>query len=105
MEVEAYASTEEFSINYQSHDRECLILDQHLQGAKTGLDFLLSTAAARIRLPVILMTARGDAALRARALEAGATAYLDKPLDETLLMAAIDAAIAGSHPPSARAHK
>ena len=91
LEVEVYASTEDFSLNYQPHDRECLILDQHLQGAKTGLDFLLSIAEARIRVPVILMTARGDAALRARALEAGAMAYLDKPLDEMLLMAAIDA--------------
>jgi FixJ family two-component response regulator len=98
MAVEAYASTEAFAEAYRPHERECLILDQHLQNAKTGLDFLKSETRARIALPAILMTGRGDAELRARALQAGAAAYLEKPVDDGLLVAAIAAAIAVRRP-------
>ena len=95
MQVEAYASTESFVASYRPHARACLILDQHL-GAASGLEFLTSAESDAIRVPVILVTGRGDDALRARALEAGAAAYLEKPLDETHLVAAIDAAIANA---------
>lgn len=93
MEVEAYASTETFVLAYRPRERECLILDQHLQGMKTGLEFLASQERASMRLPVILVTGRGDSSIKARALDAGVAAYLDKPIDAMRLIAAIDRAI------------
>ena len=96
MEVEVHASTDAFTQTYRPRPPECLILDQHLQAGKTGLDFLASGAPARLRLPVILLTGRGDTALRAQALRAGAAVYLEKPIDETRLIAAIETAIDGA---------
>jgi two-component system response regulator FixJ len=96
MEVEAYASTETFARSYRPHARQCLILDQHLQGMKTGLEFLASPERAAMRLPVILVTGRGDNEIKARALDAGVADYLDKPIDGTQLVAAIDRAIAAA---------
>ena len=96
MEVEVYASTETFARSYRPRARQCLILDQHLRGMRTGLEFLASPERAAMRLPVILVTGRGDNEIKARALDAGVAAYLDKPIDATQLVATIDCAIAAA---------
>lgn len=93
MRVEAFDSTESFAQAYRRQERACLILDQHLRGMKTGLEFLASRERAAIGIPVILVTGRGDREIRARAMEAGVADYLDKPVDATRLIAAIDQAI------------
>jgi FixJ family two-component response regulator len=101
MEVQSYASTEAFLAGYRPHNRECVILDQHLEGGRTGLDLLACDAWAYFHLPVILMTGRGDDDLRARALRAGVAAYLEKPIDPDRLIAAIDDVI-GNAPISSK---
>ncbi|HXZ00428.1 MAG TPA: response regulator [Stellaceae bacterium] len=94
MTVEDYGSTEEFVRHYRPRGRQCLILDQHLPGT-TGLDFLASPRGAALGLPVVLVTGRGDRALRARAAELGVSVYLEKPVVDNALMAAIHAAVDG----------
>ena len=95
MVVEEYGSTAEFAQHYRRREGECLILDQHLPGI-TGLDFL-STARGQIQdLPVILMTGRGDRAMRDRAERLGVSAYLEKPVGEAILIAAIRRALGDS---------
>ena len=97
MAVEDYGSTAEFAGRYRPGRHQCLILDQHLPGA-TGLDFLSSAEGTRLRLPVILVTGRGDGALRDRAVRLGVSAYLEKPVADGALMTAIDRALAQSKP-------
>jgi two-component system, LuxR family, response regulator FixJ len=92
MEVEDYASTGEFARGYRPGRRQCLILDQHLPGS-TGLDFLASPQSAALGLPVILVTGRGDGAIRDRAHEMGVHAYLEKPVADDALLAAISGAV------------
>jgi two-component system, LuxR family, response regulator FixJ len=91
--VEDYGSVEEFTESYRPQGRDCLILDHNLPGA-SGLDFLGARGAA-VDLPVILITGRGDPSARARALELGVAAYLEKPLDDQALIAAIRSAVVG----------
>ena len=92
MKVEDYASTAEFAQHYRPCACECLILDQHLPGI-TGLDFLSSPKGPTSGLPVILMTGRGDSALRDRAAQLGVSAYLEKPVGDGVLIAAIHRAL------------
>jgi two-component system, LuxR family, response regulator FixJ len=92
--VEDYGSVEEFTKSYRPQGQDCLILDHNLPGA-SGLDFLEARGAAAIDLPVILITGRGDPSARARALELGVAAYLEKPLDDQALIAAIRSAVTG----------
>jgi two-component system response regulator FixJ len=89
MEVEDYASTQDFLHDYRQRRMrgQCLVLDQHLPGV-TGLDFLASEGAA-LDLPVILVTGRGDLAIRNRARALGAIGYFEKPVDTDLLITAI----------------
>ncbi len=56
----------------------------------TGLDLLPHIKAAQPDVPVIMITAYGDADTRARALSAGADGLIVKPIDFGLLRAEID---------------
>jgi CheY-like chemotaxis protein len=65
----------------------------------TGLELLPLVRAARPDVPVIMITAYGDAETRAKVEAAGAVGLITKPIDFTVLKAEIDrrlAAIAGS---------
>ena len=87
-QVEDFRSTREFLGAFRRKERQCLLLDYQLPG-ETGLDFLESVDGAELGVPVILMTAAGDALLRARAAKAGARGYFDKPVDDCALVETI----------------
>jgi two-component system response regulator FixJ len=70
----------------------CLVLDLHLP-VMGGFDVMNTLAQRGERLPVIVITGRGDAQTKARALEAGAIAFLEKPVDDRSLMSAIEIAL------------
>jgi DNA-binding response OmpR family regulator len=57
---------------------DALILDEKMPG-RSGLDVLASVRRAYPALPVVLITAFGGAVIERRALELGATRYLEKP--------------------------
>ncbi len=91
--VEAFGSTAELASRGRPDGPACLVLDQHLPGT-TGLDFLCSPEGAALGLPVILVTGQGDLSIRTRALELGVAMYLDKPIDDGVLIGAIEQALA-----------
>src|SRR4051794_16685625 len=56
IEVEAYASTEEFVRSYRPRRHSCLVLDHHLRDT-TGIEFLGTSAFREINIPVVMITA------------------------------------------------
>ena len=60
----------------------------------TGLELLPRVRAARPDVPVIMITAYGDAETRRKALEAGAAGLLTKPIDFAALRQEIDRRLA-----------
>lgn len=56
----------------------------------TGLEMLPKVKAIRPDVPVIMITAYGDADTERKALQGGATRLLTKPIDFTLLRREID---------------
>jgi CheY-like chemotaxis protein len=56
----------------------------------TGLELLPKAKALRPDVPVIMITAYGDAETKRKALENGAEALLTKPIDFSLLRTEID---------------
>jgi FixJ family two-component response regulator len=58
-----------------------------------GIAVQAALAARGIRLPVIILTAHGDVASARAALKAGAFDFLEKPIDDALLSATIEAAL------------
>ncbi|MBR0801865.1 response regulator [Bradyrhizobium jicamae] len=67
-----------------------LILSDINMPGMSGLEMLPIVRAARPDVPVIMITAYGDAETRRRALESGATDLLTKPIDFAALRQEID---------------
>jgi CheY-like chemotaxis protein len=70
-----------------------LILSDINMPGMTGLEMLPKVKKMRPEVPVIMITAYGDADTRRKALENGATDLLTKPIDFVTLRQEIDARI------------
>ena len=101
-EVKVFASGAEFLESSQAAAPDCLVLDVHMPSI-SGLDVQAALLKRDIHVPIIFITAYDDNALRERALQQGAVAYLRKPLTEQTLLAAIETAVdpkrKQDHPP------
>jgi CheY-like chemotaxis protein len=71
-----------------------LILSDINMPGMSGLELLPKAKAARPDVPVIMITAYGDAETRRKAMEGGAETLLTKPIDFVLLRNEIDGRIA-----------
>jgi CheY-like chemotaxis protein len=71
-----------------------LILSDINMPGMTGLEMLPKVKEIRPQVPVIMITAYGDADTKRKALENGASGLLTKPIDFALLRSEIDARLA-----------
>ena|SRR5215831_12892399 len=91
--VETFESAELFLESSSPDTTGCLVLDVRMPGMG-GLGLLKRLVAAGSRIPVIILTAHGDDDTRQRSLEAGAVAFLEKPVQGAALLNAIRNALA-----------
>jgi FixJ family two-component response regulator len=91
-DVEAFASAEEFLASERLNDTDCLILDVVLPGM-SGFDLQHHLNTERRGIPIVFITAHSDDSSRQRALKAGATVFLAKPVRRESLFKAIQSAI------------
>ena len=70
-------------------DVDMVVSDINMPG-KSGLEMLPRVRAERPDVPVIMITAYGDAETRRKAIERGAVGLLTKPIDFALLRHEID---------------
>ncbi len=70
----------------------CLLLDIRLPGM-SGLDLQRKLKEQGSKLPIVVMTAHGDVGTARRALREGAVDFLEKPVDEADLLAAVSIAL------------
>jgi CheY-like chemotaxis protein len=77
-------------INDASDRSLILILSDINMPGMTGLDLLPKAREARPDVPIIMITAYGDAETKRRALDGGAEALLTKPIDFVTLRNEID---------------
>ena len=81
------------SISNASDASLILILSDINMPGMSGLELLPKAKEARPDVPVIMITAYGDAETKRKALESGADALLTKPIDFGLLRNEIDTRI------------
>lgn len=93
LRARAYESAEGFLANWRSEPPDCVVLDLHMPGLN-GLELMQCLQRLDARLSFVVITAHDEPAMRARCLEAGAGAYLCKPLDEHTLLSAIESVCA-----------
>jgi RNA polymerase sigma factor (sigma-70 family) len=87
-----YDSAEQFLARYRPEWPGCLVLDLRMAGMG-GLALQAELARRGVRLPIIIVTAHGDVAAARTALRAGAVDFIEKPIDNELLLAAITGAL------------
>src|SRR5262245_60980740 len=90
--AQGFSSAEAFLRSNHARDIACLILDVRMPGMN-GLELQRQMVAANWQIPIIFITSHVDDDARARAIEAGAVAFLYKPCREEDLLYAIDTAL------------
>jgi FixJ family two-component response regulator len=90
-DTKTYGSAQEFLDSLQHGVPECLIVDLQMP-EMTGLDLQHHLKDNGIEIPTIVITAHNELATRQLCVDAGAHAYLLKPLQGSALIAAINAA-------------
>jgi DNA-binding response OmpR family regulator len=85
----------------ESQRLDFVLLDLHMPGTN-GFDVLAACQAGQIEVPTIVVTAHDEPGTQERVRALGAAAYLKKPVDRDVLLAAMEAARTGlKHRPPA----
>jgi FixJ family two-component response regulator len=81
----SYVCAEDLLSSGRLDEIGCVITDLRMPGM-SGLELQAKLAEKGLRMPIVFVTAHGDARERAQAMQAGAVAFLDKPFDDNLLL-------------------
>jgi len=92
-EAEGFASVGEFLARRHYDGPCCLVLDVRMPGL-TGLDLQEALRAAGQRLSIVFISGFRDVPVSVKAMKGGAVDFLTKPVDESVLLAAIRQAVA-----------
>jgi RNA polymerase sigma factor (sigma-70 family) len=92
LRTRAFDSAEAFLARYRPEWPGCLVLDLRMPGM-SGIELQAELARRGIALPVIIITAHGDVATTRAALKGGAVDFIEKPIDDEALLAAVRGAL------------
>jgi RNA polymerase sigma factor (sigma-70 family) len=92
LQVEVFASAQDFLRSKRADVPACLVLDVRLRGL-SGLDLQKRMAEAKIEVPIIFITGYGDIPMTVQAMKAGAVEFLTKPFRNQELLDAIQQAL------------
>ena len=87
-----FGSAEQFMDSEARYKAACLIADVRMPGM-SGLELQAKLKAERCRIPIIFITAHGDAKMRIQAMRDGAVEFLTKPFDNAVLLETVHAAV------------
>lgn len=92
LRVRTYPSAEEFLAAYDPRQPGCAVLDVRLRGM-SGLELQACLARDGNSLPIIILTGHGDIPMAVRAAKAGAVDFLEKPVNDEVLLQRIHLAL------------
>jgi RNA polymerase sigma factor (sigma-70 family) len=92
LSVETFASAPKLMGRLPTKGPTCLVLDMRMPGM-SGLELQQELEAAGLRLSVIFLTGYGTVPMSVRALKHGALDFLQKPVEDQVLLDAIHQAL------------
>jgi FixJ family two-component response regulator len=92
LSARCFSSAEQFLESQVRSKVACMIADIRMPGM-SGLELQAKLRAERCRIPVIFITAHGDAEMRIHAMREGAVEFLSKPFDDAVLLEIVHAAL------------
>ena len=90
--VETFASCEAFLAAMRPGREGCLVIDAVLPGMD-GFQLLARLKADKLTLPAIMITGHGDVSMAVKAMQAGASDFIEKPFGHEELIASITHAL------------
>lgn len=90
--VHGFTSVPDFLESCDPEIVACLVLDVSMPGLD-GLELQQLLRHHGILIPIVFLTGHGDIPMSVRAIKAGATDFLTKPVDATVLVKAVGAAL------------
>jgi FixJ family two-component response regulator len=92
LRVVTFSSPEEFRDGHDATVPGCLVLDVAMPGLN-GLELQQALVAAGHERPIVFLTGHGDIPMSVQAMKLGAVDFLTKPVDDSDLLRAIQAAV------------
>jgi FixJ family two-component response regulator len=90
--VTIFAGAEDFLLSPELKQTDCLFLDVQMPGM-SGIELQARLRKELCSLPIIFITAHGDDRTRRQAIGGGAVAFLVKPIDEEMVLNALELAL------------
>jgi RNA polymerase sigma factor (sigma-70 family) len=92
LRVQAWADPQEFMRSFDRQSIGAIVLDVRMPGI-SGLAVLDTLVAQGVDQPVIMLTGHGTVELCRRAFKSGATEFLEKPVDDEVLLETLQNAV------------
>jgi FixJ family two-component response regulator len=92
LRVQTWSDPQEFMHGFDRQSIGAIVLDVRMPGI-SGLTVLDTLIAQGVDQPVIMLTGHGTVELCRRAFKSGATEFLEKPVDEDVLLEALQTAV------------
>ena len=91
--VETYESGDSFLRALDRPRLGCVVADVRMPGTD-GIELVRELARRKVKLPVILISGHADVAMAVEGIKAGAEDFIEKPIDDAQLVAAINRGLA-----------
>ena len=91
--VKAYESADAFLATVNKGEPGCIVADVKMPGTD-GIGLVRELARRGIAMPVVLISGHADVPMAVDAIKSGAQDFIEKPVDDTQLVAAINRALA-----------
>ncbi|MBT8430432.1 MAG: response regulator [Gammaproteobacteria bacterium] len=91
--VEVFADAQSYLVHCSDAPCGCIVLDVSMPGID-GLELQARLEQEGQGAPIVFLTGHGDIPMSVRAVKAGAADFLSKPVDEAVLLAAVNDAVA-----------
>ncbi len=104
LRAETFASAAAFMQEYDPKRIGCLVLDLRMPGT-SGIELQENLATLGVQIPIIMISAYGDAPTAARAMRRGAIDFLSKPFSDQDFLDRVSEAIAKARRLKRRQHE
>jgi two-component system, LuxR family, response regulator FixJ len=91
--VEAFETSEGLLQSLESRHADCIVADVLMPGMN-GIELVRELSRRDTAIPVVVMSGHADIAMAVAAIKAGAEDFIEKPIDDQKLVAAINRGLA-----------
>lgn len=95
-QTESFESADRFLETFDPSRPACIVADVRMPGTD-GIELVRQLGKRGISLPVVVISGHADIPMAVAAIKAGAEEFIEKPVDDTQLVAAINRGLARLH--------